>query len=140
MASGSLLAKVRRLLGPLIKQRGFTIVAEGDQQSTVGACVQLHSSDFVVLVIRDRGQERMVVGTTTRPKPRAPIRSWPLGHVVAFLDDQSDPYPVSNLTTEACWLKDRPDEILDASLLNSEELREWAVRASRRLWDQRARR
>jgi hypothetical protein len=138
MAGGSLLGRVRRLLGVFVKQRGFCVTAEGDQTDSFGACVQLSSSEFVVHVIRDRGQEWITVGSKIRPKPRAPLRSWPLGSVVAFLDGRSDPYPVLDLATEARWLKQRASEILDSSVINSEELRTWAVRASRRMFGQRA--
>ena len=92
------------------------------------------SEEFVLEVIRDRSQEWIQVGTKVRPKPRAPLRSWSMGHLVAFLDKQSDPYPISDLKTEAHWLKERGDEILDSSLINSDELRKWAVLASHRLF------
>ena len=137
MPTNSLFDRVRHLLGPLIEQRGFSITTVGDQTSSFGACVHLRTSEFLVDVVRDRGQESITVGTTVRPKPRAPLRSSTLAHLVAFLDGQTDPYPVSDLETEARWLTERADQILDSSVINSEELRKWKVRASRRQWGQR---
>ena len=61
------------------------------------------------------------------------------GHIIAFLDGRAEPYGLVGLETELGWMRDRRDEILDVALINSEEFRRWAVRASRRLFGQRPR-
>jgi hypothetical protein len=123
--------RVRRLLGTFASDLGFSIADAGDPTDSFGAWVRLESREFVVCVIRDRDQEWTTVGTKVRPKPRAPLRWWPLSHVVAYLDGARDPYPLCNLETEAEWLIERATQLLDSTLINSEGLRQWAVRSSR---------
>jgi hypothetical protein len=55
---------------------------------------------------------------------------------VAYLDGAVVPHPLCGLEIQAVWLIRRPVEILDTTLINSEELNRWAARASRRLFGQ----
>src|SRR5579883_2767585 len=130
---------VDQLLGGFISLHGFTITADGDQASEFSAYVALQGDEFVVTIVRDRGQEWIDIGTKVRRGLRRRPRSWPVGHLVAYLDGSPDPYPVSDLETEAKWLKERAGELLDSELINSKDLTDWAVRASRRFWGQRLR-
>ena len=136
MPSESLVERVRRSLGGFIADHGFVVTAGDDQTNPFGAWARLESDEFVIGVVRDRGQEWFTAGSKIRPKPRAPLRHWPLGHVVAYLDGASDPYPISELEIEAAWLVRRAGEILDSRLLNSEGLNRWSVKASRRSFGQ----
>jgi hypothetical protein len=136
MPSEPLVERVRRFLGSFVTDRGYSVTAGDDQTNSFGAWVRLASDEFVACVIRDRGQEWITVGTKVRPKPRAPLRWWPLGHLVAYLDGAVDPYPLSSLEIEAEWLTRRSGEILDSTLINSEELNQWAAKASRRHFGQ----
>lgn len=61
-----------------------------------------------------------------------PCRGGPLGHLLAYLDGAADPYPISDLETEARLLLERRGEILDTALLNSDGLNRWAVKSVRR--------
>src|SRR6185437_1799398 len=117
----------RRLLGPLIAERDFSVTAGGDQVNPLGAWVRLESEEFAVKIIRDRGQEWINVGTKVRPKPRAPLRCPPLGHLLAYLDGDDDPCSISTLEAEAEVLTRRADEVFDSTLINSEDYRRWAV-------------
>jgi hypothetical protein len=130
---------VESRLHAVILRYGLEVGAEGDQVSTYRACVSLRSDEFVVTIIRDRGEEWIDVGSKIRPGPRKPIRSWSLGHLVAFLDGATSPYPIGDLATELDWLDRRAGEILDSALINSKGLSAWAVAASRRLWGQKRR-
>src|SRR3954470_23754047 len=132
MPSEPLVEQVRRVLGGFLEDHGFDVAAGDDQANPFGAWARLESEEFVIGVVRDRGQEWFTVGSKVRPKPRAPRRHWPLGHIVAYLDGAAGPYPVSGLELEAGWLVRRAGEILDSTLLNSEGLRRWSVEASRR--------
>lgn len=129
----------RPLTDWLVRDYGCGLTAEGDQRSSWGAIVELRSAEFIVTIQRDRGQEWIRVGATERPGPRKPRRSSSLGHLVAFLDGEPDAYGIFGLDVEMGWLRDRRDEILNVATLNSEELRRWKVRASRRLFGQEPR-
>lgn len=139
MPGETLVERVKRYLGSFILRHSLSIRAEGDQLSEFGAVVRLESDEFVVDIVRDRGQEWIVVGTKVRREPHAHLQSWPLGHIVAYLDGAADPYGVCDLEREANWLADREEDILDSALINSEELNHWAVQASRRLFGQNCR-
>ena len=82
--------------------------------------MRLESDGFVIGVIRDRGQEWITVMAKARPRPRAPLRCWPLAHVVAYLDGRAEPHPIGDLEAEAGLLTRRAGEVLDATLLNSD--------------------
>ncbi len=136
----ALIDRVRPLADWLVRDFGYQVKADSDQYCIWGgASVELRSAEFVVIIGRDRGQEWITVGTTVRPGPRQTLRWWPLGHVVGFLDGRAYPYGLVGLDTEMGWLRDRWDEVLSVPVINSEELRRWAVRASRRLFGQRPR-
>jgi hypothetical protein len=136
----SLIERVARLLGPFTTDHGFSVPTGDNQANSSRGWVRLVSDEFLVDILLDRGEEWIEVGTKIRPGPRKPLRRWPLGHVVAYLDGAADPYPISDLENETGWLARRADEILDSKLINSEELRRWAVRASRRSFGQKPRR
>lgn len=124
--------RVQRLLGPFAADRSFSVADTDDQPRAGRGWVRFESATLVIDAIRDRGEEWIEVMAKERPRPRALRRAWPMGHVVAYLDGEAGPYPVSDLETEAGWLTRRAAEVLDPALLNSEGLNRWAVRASRR--------
>lgn len=130
----ALIDRVRPLADWLVLEFGYQLTSEGDQSNSWCASVELRSMEFIITIGRDRGQEWITVGTTVRPGPRKPLRWWPLAHVVAFLDGRPEPYGIVGLDTEMSWLRDRRGEVLSVPLINSEELRRWVVRASRRLF------
>jgi hypothetical protein len=135
MPSEPLIDRVERLLAPFLAGHGFTVAVGDDQANPFGAWVRLESDEFVIGVVRDRGQEWITVTSKVRTDPRAPRQGWPLGHIVAYLDGAPDPYPVRGLDVEAEWLTRSSRQILDSALLNSEGFRRWAVAASRRLFN-----
>ena len=130
-ASEPFVERVNRSLDPFAADRGFSVTGTDDRGALAG-WVRLESATLVIDVIRDRGVEWIEVAAKERPRPRARRRPWPLGHVVAYLDGEAEPYPVSGLEIEAGWLTRRAAEILDPTLLNSDDLNRWAVKASRR--------
>jgi hypothetical protein len=129
--------RLRRLLGTFAPDHGFSAEVKDDEPRSLRAWARLESGTIVIDVIRDRGEEWVTVMAKERPRPRALRRAWSLGHVVAYLDGASAPYPVSDLEVELGWLARRAAEILDPEMLNSEGLRRWAVKASRRRFGRR---
>jgi hypothetical protein len=101
--------------------------------------VELHSDEFIVLIHRDRGRNEWVeVGTKVRPRPRAPLRSYLLSRLIDYRDG-SEPNQKSRLEAEARWLDEHEEEILDSSLINSEQLRLWDIDATRVQFGQKPR-
>lgn len=131
-ASESFAKRLHRLLGAFASDHGFAVDDREDRVDSGRAWVRFESDTIVIDAIRDRGQGWFEVMAKERPRPRAPRRAWPLGHVVGYLDGLAEPHPASSLEMEAGWLTRRAAEILDPALLNSEGLRRWAVKASRR--------
>jgi hypothetical protein len=66
--------RVNRLLGSFPSDHGFSVHTGDDQTNTIGAWVRLESGEFLIDVVRDRGQEWITVTTKVRAKPRAPLR------------------------------------------------------------------
>jgi hypothetical protein len=134
-----LLERTRALVDAFTHDGSYLVTTDGDQSSLWNAGVELRSPKFVITIMRDRDQEWITVGTTIRRKPRSPLAWWPLGHIVGYLDGRPDPYGLVGLDMEMNWLIERRYQILDVSLINSEDLRKWAARASRKLFGQQPR-
>lgn len=124
--------KVERLLGDFYRKRGFAVRLEGDQCSLWAAAVYLESPAITILIARERGDELIDLGI-----PGNRRASWPIGHLVAYLQGKEDSYPVTDLETQAEWLLTYANKLLDPTILSSKEMNEWAVKASRRMWGQR---
>ena len=86
MPTESLIECVKQLLAVFCLDPRFSISGSDDQTNPFGAWVRLESDESFVDVIRDRGQEWIMVTAKTHPRPRAPRRGWPLGHVLAYLE------------------------------------------------------
>ena len=136
MAPEPLVERVHRYLGPLILRRALS--AKCFQPSSMGEeVVQLDSDEFKILVNRDRGgNEWIEVGSKIRPKPRAPLRSYLLCRLIAFLYG-SAPKDRCDLEAEARLLVEREKELLNSVLINSEELRLWNTDAARVMFGQK---
>ena len=131
MATERLDQLVETHLGEFARQRGLTLVGDGDQTSSFGAGVTLTSDDFEVTVSRDRGQYSIWVGI-----PNSKKSQWPLGHLVAYLSGEPDPRGVCDFEAECDWLITFADRVLDRDLLFSKDLSTWATAASRRMFGQ----
>ena len=101
--------------------------------------VQFDSEEFRVTISRDRGgNEWIAVGSKVRPRARAPLRSYLLCRFIAFRNG-SDPNPRCDLESEARWLVDHEEVILDSAMINSEELRLWNADGARIMFGARPR-
>jgi hypothetical protein len=134
----ALIDRVRPLDDWLVSDFGFQFTSYRHDRETWWASAEWRSAKFVITANLDRGAEWITVGTTVRPGSRKPLRSYHVEQVVAFLDGRDDPY-VEGLETQMEWLFNRRMKILSVPVLNSEELRRWVVRSSRRLFGQRPR-
>tara|TARA_R110002072_G_scaffold302161_1_gene484194 strand:+ start:3467 stop:3886 length:420 start_codon:yes stop_codon:yes gene_type:complete len=133
----SLVAKSERLLGDFFVARGFECVGMSDDQSSgFGAAVDFENDTFRISISRDRGFESIEIHAKARPRPRAHLRSWSMSHILGFLDGGPDHADVATLEIAAAALIQRADEVLDVSMINSDEMSTWANIASRRLLGQ----
>lgn len=125
---------VERHLGPLVSRHGL-VFGESDISAMGEWYVVLENDQFTILVSRDRGgHESIEIGAKERPRPRAHKRQWSLSHLRGFLEGGKDHYPFKNLADQVAWLEENEEKLLDVSLLNSDEMNKWAVKASQRLF------
>ena len=130
----SLLSFVNHQLGNFIVRHNF-VVGNEEKGSMGEASLRLDNPEFWIEIIRDRGgYADIAIGCKIRPRPRAHLRWWPLGHFRGYLEDHKDHYIFSGLEDQARWLEEHEKRLLDSSLLYSQELHRWAVNTSRRRW------
>lgn len=133
----NVLTTMERQLGPLMSRHSL-LFGESDISRMGEWFVTLENNEFTIVVSRDRGgYEAIEIGAKERPRPRSQKRQWSLSHLKGFLEKRTNHYPFKNLEDQIAWLEENEEKLLDATLLNSDELNEWAVKASQRLFRQR---
>jgi len=60
-----------------------------------------------------------------------------MSHLRGFIDGCKGHYMFTTLDEEASWFENNDKVLFDSTLLNSDELNKWAVKASRRLFGQK---
>ena len=125
------------LLGGVISRHALTPVKH-DRSSMGEWFVYYESSEFVLGISKDRGGYIGIeLGSKIRRKPRAQMRGpWSMSHLRGCLDGKIDHFKFKNIREEVSWLEENEMELFDSSLLNSDELNQWSVKASRKLFGQ----
>ena len=62
-----------------------------------------------------------------------------MSHLKGYLEGGKDHYLFESTEEEISWVEKNENQLFDSSFLNSDELNQWAVKASRRLFGQDAR-
>lgn len=57
-----------------------------------------------------------------------------MSHLRAYIEGKKEHFKFKNIQEEVSWLEEHEMELFDTSLLNSDELNQWAVKVSRRLF------
>ncbi len=99
--------------------------------------VTLDNKEFTIVVSRDRaGHGAIELSSKLRPRPRAHMRQWSLSHLRGFVEGLKEHYVFKDLEEQFGWLEKNQEVLFDSTLLNSDALNKWAVKASRRLFGQ----
>jgi len=100
--------------------------------------VYYENSEFILGIGKDRGGYiGFDLGSKIRRRPRAHMRGpWSMSHLKGYLDGGKDHYVFKSIGEEKSWLEENEIKLFDSSLLNSDALNQWAVKASRRLFGQ----
>ena len=100
--------------------------------------IYYENSEFILDISRGRSERVSIsLGSKIRRKPRAQLRGpWSMSHLKGYLDGGKDHYLFKSTEEEIHWLEKNEPQLFDSSFLNSDELNQWAVRASRRLFGQ----
>ncbi|MDF1628507.1 MAG: hypothetical protein P1U78_01815 [Alcanivoracaceae bacterium] len=125
------------LLGGVISRHALTLVKH-DRSGKGEWFVYYENFEFILGISKDRGDYIGIdLGSKIRRKPRAQMRGpWSMSHLRGYLDGNKVHFKFNNTQEEVSWLEANEKELFDASLLNSDELNQWAVKASRRLFGQ----
>jgi hypothetical protein len=121
------------LLNGLFSRHALTPVKH-DRSGMGEWLVYYENSEFVLEISKDRGDYIGIsLGSKTRRKPRAQMRGpWSMSHLRGYLDGKKDHFKFENIRAEVSWLEENEMQLFDTSLLNSDGLNQWAVKASRR--------
>lgn len=132
-------AEIRDELETLLAPRGFRLHSfTGPDQKAMGAWhIELRSPSVIVTASQDRTGDVMAVcvGTLARRAPLKQMRGpWPLSHLRGFLERKAAHHRFDGVSDQLDWLRQTLDRILDPEMLNSDQLNDWAVAASRMLF------
>ena len=102
--------------------------------------IYYENSEFILGISKDRSERvTLSLGSKVRRKPRAQLRGpWSMSHLKGYLDGGKDHYIFESTEEEISWVEENERQLFDSSFLNSDELNQWAVKASRRLFGQDA--
>ena len=122
----------------MLESHEFALVAADgpDPNSMGGWCVEYQSEEFIATISQDRGGDiiSVSIGSRVRHRPRGHMRGpWSLSHLRGFLDGSLDHYNFESINDQIEWLRENSKRILQSQFLNSDELNQWSVVASRRL-------
>jgi hypothetical protein len=130
----------RDLLGGVISRHALKLVKH-DRSAMGEWFVYYDNSEFILGIGRDRGGYIGIdLGSKIRRKPRAHMRGpWSMSHLKGYLDEGKDHFNFKGINEEKSWLEENEMKLFDSSLLSSDALNQWAVKASRRLFGQDSR-
>ena len=126
------LHEIRGRLLPVLERYGFQVRLLRHDPVSFGNClVELVSPEFILTLTRDRGQIFVDVASAVRP-----TQKYPLGELIAFLDGDPDPRPLTDLESAVAVLGSSHQRLLTPELLlgRSAELAEHRRRFNERRW------
>ena len=128
-----------QLIGELISRHSLQI-GQHDKSAMGEWYIYYENSEFILGISKDRSERvTLSLGSKVRRKPRAQLRGpWSMSHLKGYLDGGKDHYLFESTEEEISWVEENERQLFDSSFLNSDELNQWAVKASRRLFGQDA--
>lgn len=124
------------MLAEILTQSGFTSTREcpPDKKHMGAWLVQFESLQFVVHASQDRVGDSLGVCLRVN-NPRKPHEyGWSLGHLRGYLNQAKQQYSFRTHKEQFDWLRDNLNKLLDAKMLNSKELEQWAREQADRMW------
>jgi hypothetical protein len=130
------IAYANRLIGGVISRHSLQI-GKHDKSAMGAWYIFYENSEFILGIGRDRsGYTHIELGSKVRRKPTAQLRGpWSMSHLKGYLDGSKDHYRFKSLEEELSWVEKNESKLFDSSFLNSDNLNQWAVKASRRLFE-----
>ena len=129
--------RVTSKLGDLAERHSMSIRCEGTPGTQNGELVYLENDSLAIVASNERSEESISICCKVRPRPRAHLRHYSIGSLCAFLDGETKPHPLRDFSQDADDLLRLEDECLCIDTLNSEDLSEWELEASRVFWKNR---
>lgn len=113
-------------------------LAKHDKSAMGEWYANFENTEFIVVVSQDRGGLTCIeLGSKIRIRPGAHIRGpWSMSHLKGYIDGNKDHYRFTNIEEEVKWFTKHHRQLFDSSFLNADNLNQWAVKASRRLFGQ----
>ena len=130
--------RVTSKLGDLAERHSLSIRCEGTPGTQNGELIYFENDRLSIMVSNERSEESISICCKVRPRPRAQLRHYSIGSLCAFLDGKLKPHPLRDFAQDAEDLLRLEDECMSIDTLNSEDLREWELKASRAFWKKTA--
>ena len=128
-------SQIQSAINTILDPYGFVALPPQGPGSMGGWCAEYMSDEFRVYAAQDRSGDtiQICVGSRIRRKPRAHMRGpWSLSHMRGYLDGIPDHYLFGDIEEQIAWFRANLATLLQTSLLNSDELNQWAGEAARR--------
>lgn len=124
-------AEIEKLTSNLVRRHDLRLI--DSKAGNMGEWyATMETRDFSFCVYKERGPAVVVeIGSKTRPKKGAPLRSWSLSQLRGFLDGLCGHYEFNSIEDQVSWFDAHESKLLQTELLNSESLRKWSVKAAR---------
>lgn len=131
--------RISERIHEILRPFGFAEADHGNYYAMGGWWFKSEIEEFVVQAGQDISFDSfsISIGSKLRRRPRAHMRGpWSLSHLRGFMDGGPDHYIFNAAEDQIRWMKNNISTLLDSSFLNSDELKRWAVKASRRHFGQ----
>ena len=133
--------EIRDALETLLAPQGLTLHSfVGPDATAMGAWyIDFRSPTLIVTASQDRTGDStsICVGSLVRRAPRKQMRGpWSLSHLRGYFDNALNHHSFDDVSEQLAWLSAASDRILDPDMLNSDQLNDWAVSASRVMFAQ----
>lgn len=122
----------RQLIAEAILKYSLEIT-EQDNSAMGERHVIFENSEFIVSVSQDRiGFASVELGSKLKRASKMQKRgTWSMGHLRGYMDGFSNHYVFENIKDEGRWFLEQETKLFDSTFLNSDDLNNWAIKASR---------
>lgn len=128
--------QIHTAIQEILRPCGFTEITEGSY-SNCGWFFQAESDEFIVTAEQVRSGDvfTILVGSKKGGEPYADERfPWSLSHLRGYIDGLDGQYEFKSAVQQLGWFGKHVNELLDSTVLNSEELNSWATEQARKMF------
>jgi len=126
--------QIHTAIQEILRPYGFTETIEGCY-TNCGWFLQTESEEFIVTAGQDRSGDVFTIRVGSKKAQMSDTDEhfpWPLSHLRGYLAGLNGQYEFKSSVEQLRWFGRHVNELLDSTLLNSEELNSWVTT---QLWE-----